>query len=319
MDGAAAAEAGEGTLIELRPTDTAADLAAWVDVHNSASPRPITTEELRAYREDFDRELHLLALTDGEPAGAAFAGVEPQLLGRATADAWMAVADGFRGAGLGLALYAELSHWARENGVEAFEGHTLADEIGERWATRRGFVEIGRDTWLALDLRELDLPSPDPPEGVEILTWARRPELARGIYEVAVEAYADVPGQDRNEMQPFEGWLGSDMSGPNDRPEAVFVALAREEVVGYSKLHLSDATPTIAFNDMTAVKRAWRGRGIAAALKRAQIAWARQHGYERLETANETRNEPIQRLNERLGYRPFSERVLLRGPLAPSP
>ena len=106
------------------------------------------------------------------------------------------------------------------------------------------------------------------------------------------------------------------MSGPNDRPEAVFLALVDDEVVGYSKLHLSDARPTVAVNDMTGVRRAWRGRGIAGALKRAQLAWAKANGYERLETANETRNVPIQRLNERLGYLPFAERVRLRGPLA---
>ena len=67
---------------------------------------------------------------------------------------------------------------------------------------------------------------------------------------------------------------------------------------------------------MTGVRRDWRGRGIAGALKRTQLAWAKANGYERLETANETRNVPIQRLNERLGYRPFAERVRLRGPLA---
>ena len=48
---------------------------------------------------------------------------------------------------------------------------------------------------------------------------------------------------------------------------------------------------------MTGVLRAWRGRGIARALKAAEIAWAKEHGYERLETQNEERNEPIRRLN----------------------
>jgi GNAT superfamily N-acetyltransferase len=155
-----------------------------------------------------------------------------------------------------------------------------------------------------------------PPAGVEIVVWADRPELARGIYAVAAEAYPDVPGREAEAMQSFEEWLAFDMGGPNDRPEAVFVALADGEVVGYSKPHLSDARPTVAANDMTGVLRAWRGRGVAGALKRAQLAWAKANGYERLETANATRNAPIQRLNERLGYRPFSERVLLRGPLA---
>jgi GNAT superfamily N-acetyltransferase len=53
---------------------------------------------------------------------------------------------------------------------------------------------------------------------------------------------------------------------------------------------------------MTGVRRAFRGRGIASALKRAEIAWAKQAGYETLETNNEVRNEPIRRLNERHGY-----------------
>ena len=53
---------------------------------------------------------------------------------------------------------------------------------------------------------------------------------------------------------------------------------------------------------MTGVRRAFRGRGIAGALKRAEIAWAKQAGYETLQTNNEVRNEPIRRLNERHGY-----------------
>jgi GNAT superfamily N-acetyltransferase len=116
-------------------------------------------------------------------------------------------------------------------------------------------------------------------------------------------------------MEPFEDWLTHDMMGSGDRPEATFVALADEEVVGYAKLIFTAARPTTAGHDMTAVKRAWRGRGIAGALKRTQIAWAKANGYERLATQNELRNEPIRRLNERLGYRPAPGRVTLRGPV----
>jgi GNAT superfamily N-acetyltransferase len=67
---------------------------------------------------------------------------------------------------------------------------------------------------------------------------------------------------------------------------------------------------------MTGVKRAWRGRGIAGALKRAQIGWAKEQGYERLATHNELRNEPIRRLNEHLGYKEAPGRIIFRGPLA---
>ena len=53
---------------------------------------------------------------------------------------------------------------------------------------------------------------------------------------------------------------------------------------------------------MTGVLRAFRGRGIAAALKRTQIALGEAGGLREAADANEVRNEPIRRLNERHGY-----------------
>ena len=127
------------------------------------------------------------------------------------------------------------------------------------------------------------------------------------------------PGSEEDEYEPFEDWLAHDMGGPGDKPEATFVAFAGDEVVGYSKFSLIDAQPTVAFHDLTGVKRAWRGRGIASALKRTQMAWAKEHGYERLSTNNEERNEPIRRLNERHGYRPVPGRIFVRGPVESAP
>ena len=65
---------------------------------------------------------------------------------------------------------------------------------------------------------------------------------------------------------------------------------------------------------MTAVKRAWRGRGIARALKATEINWAIANGYTELHTSNEERNDPINRLNARLGYRPGDATIYLVGP-----
>ena len=64
---------------------------------------------------------------------------------------------------------------------------------------------------------------------------------------------------------------------------------------------------------MTALKRAWRGRGIAKALKRAQISWAKANGIERLAATNEERNAAMMHINASLGYREVPGRVLLRG------
>ena len=130
-----------------------------------------------------------------------------------------------------------------------------------RGRRRRGFVEVGRNSTLVLDLTAIEAPVVEPPEGIEIVPWAERPELAAGMYEVAREAYPDVPGEEDAEIAPFEQWLSMDMQGAGDRPEATFVAFADGEVVAYAKLSLSRARPSVAMHDMTGVLSA---RGAAA-------------------------------------------------------
>jgi len=68
----------------------------------------------------------------------------------------------------------------------------------------------------------------------------------------------------------------------------------------------------VCYHGMTGVARAWRGRGVATALKRRQIAAARAAGYRLLMTENEHRNVPIRRLNEAFGYVPHGETLFLR-------
>jgi GNAT superfamily N-acetyltransferase len=193
-----------------------------------------------------------------------------------------AVVEQHRNRGVGSALLAALAGWARAGGQS--HGEAPVDELdasSQAWATRRGFVEIGRDSLLVLDLAAIEVPGVDPPDGIEIATWAERPDAIRGMYEVACETYPDVPGEESIPMDPFESWLANDLQGTSDRPEATFVAFAGDEVVGYAKLSLSSALVDTAFHDITGVKRAWRGRGIAGALKRAEIAWAkRPKGYQ---------------------------------------
>ena len=169
---------------------------------------------------------------------------------------------------------------------------------------------------MALDLTRSEPPEVELPEGIEIVTWAKRPELDRGMYEVALEAYPDIPGSEDEEVEPFEEWLAHHMQGPGDLPAATFIAVAGDEVVGWAKFSLTAARPKVASHDMTAVKRAWRGRGVARALKATEIGWAKASGYEELHTRNEERNAPIRHLNEEFGYEPAIGRIYLRGPLS---
>ncbi len=63
------------------------------------------------------------------------------------------------------------------------------------------------------------------------------------------------------------------------------------------------------------MRRAYRGRGLAAVLKQAQIRAATAAGLRRLRASNTVSNLPMRALNERLGYRQTYRNVHLQGPL----
>ena len=118
------------------------------------------------------------------------------------------------------------------------------------------------------------------------------------------EGVADIPAAEPFESS-FEGWR-------NEIAGAPLVLVAREggRVVGYAGLE--HRTGDVLGHELTAVARSHRRRGIARALKQAQIAWAADRGFRRLITSTHLVNEPTRRLNESLGYRPLAPRVWVR-------
>jgi mycothiol synthase len=286
-----------------------------VEVRNAADPYDrVDLDDHLGWLASARDQAAFLAVDGDDAVGAAVVIVEPT---RDIPYVRVWVDPGRRRRGAGSALYAAVSEWAGERGLREIEVPVQDDDAASlAFALRRGFVEDKREAGLILDLTSIAPPEVDPPDGVEIATWAERPDVARGIYEVVLEALPDVPGEGDYTVEPFEGWLEHDMRAPGDRPEATFVAVAHGEVVGFSKFALTSAQPDTAHHDLTGVKRAWRGRGVARALKAAQIRWAKENGFRELRTRNEVRNEPIRRLNERFGYLPAPGRIYLRGPLA---
>jgi GNAT superfamily N-acetyltransferase len=292
------------------------ELERWIATAKAALDEADTVEGYLDWKRQARETVWLLAADGGRDVGTAI-GVGGWHSPEGVARGEVRVAAEARGGGVGAALLGELSGWARGLGYAELTGPVKEDDpTSLAWAARRGFVEVGRNSLLVLDLRAIEAPRVEAPDGIEIVTWAERPGAERAMYDVAREAYPDVPGEDDAVMAPFEEWLSMDMQGAGDRPEATFLALADGEVVAYAKLALSRARPTVAMHDMTGVRRAWRGRGVARALKAAEIAWAKESGYERLETQNEERNEPIRRLNERFGYVVTPGAVTVRGPVS---
>ena len=152
---------------------------------------------------------------------------------------------------------------------------------------------------------------PAPPAGIRIVSRAERADLVEALYDVGAEAVEDIPGEPGRPT--YEQWRAIEIDRPTREPELFFIALAGEQPVGYATM---DNYGVDAYHGLTAVVRRWRGRGVATALKHAQIAKAKDAGFRRLVTASEERNAPMRNLNEKLGYRPEPSlsTIVLRGP-----
>ena len=289
------------------------DELASLEVYNTVWPHDaVTIEAVHSYRDSAQDYVDYLVREDGVILGSGVGAIFAYRARRVVT--LITVLAGKRRRGAGTALYEAISMWASERRARELEVSVSGDDRESlSYAQRRGFIEVRRQVGLVLSLVGISPLRVQPPGGIEIVTWAQRPELARGMYEVDLEIHPDIPGFEDVALEPFEDWMAHNMQRPTDSPEATFIALGGEEVVGFAKLSLT--APTAAGHAMTAVKRAWRGRGIARALKATEINWALANGYTELHTSNEERNAPINRLNARLGYRPGIGRIHLAGPI----
>jgi RimJ/RimL family protein N-acetyltransferase len=155
-----------------------------------------------------------------------------------------------------------------------------------------------------------DEPPPVIPDGVQIVTVADQPELWEQAYHrvhatLADTAHASVPQVTLEEWH--RDWIQT--------PEAAFAALAGGEVIGVASLLLDPDQPGRAETGYTAVRREWRGHGVADALKRSTLAWAAGHGITEVYTWTQQGNARMRAVNERLGYRYGAVSIRFESPL----
>jgi mycothiol synthase len=223
-----------------------------------------------------------------------------------------------RGHGVGTRIYEALSEHARRLGRESLWGRVREDDAASRdFVGNRGFREAGREYEVVLDTALADTSS-SAPDGIELVSLADRPDLEQAVYEVDCEVGADVPRPEGDDFegQPFARWREQYLEGPGAVRNAMIAALVGDEVVGYTGLRRRGASSPVAENMLTAVRRDWRRRGIATALKREQVARARAAGIEQIFTTNDETNSGMRGVNARLGYRPAPTQIVVTGPLA---
>jgi GNAT superfamily N-acetyltransferase len=219
----------------------------------------------------------------------------------------------FYGRGIGRQLYDLVLGEVQQFDPIAVDEWTRSDmtwRVG--FLERRGFVEDMR-MWIS----ELDLTEFDPgqyaaevvaveAQGIQIRTWADLGSEDQSVHQRSYEAWlairADIPipPNDQRTETSFDVWW-TRTRRPDLLPEGYFVAVAGEQYVGVSNLWHSPVAGELRTN-MTGVRREWRRRGIALALKVRSLEFAKAQGFRRVVTENETNNRGMIAINDRLGF-----------------
>ena len=303
--------------VRFETPSTPAQYDAWVTIMVRIYGQAFTVEELTHALQKDTESAWILAYLGDEPVGS---GVGRPSSIRGSQYSIARVLPEHRGQGVGTALYGALSEHARKNERTSLWGRVREDDAeSRRFVRRRGFEDVRREFEVVLELAVVDT-SREPPAGVELVTIAERPDLVRAAYAVDCEVspeLARASGQE-HEQPPFERWHADYLEGPGAMPEALVVALVNGEPVGYAGMRRRGTTSPIGENMLTAVKRPFRGRGIATALKLVQIDRARAAGVEQLFTTNDEENVGMREVNRRLGYTPMPVEIAVSGPLAGS-
>lgn len=286
------------------------DLEAMIEVRQASDPHrpPPRLENLR-HNLARTKNTFLVARDGHTPVACGFVWTD---LESPHAEAHMVVVPDARRRGVGAAFLCELGAVARADGKTELEGDVRENDAEScAFLERRGFRVVGGEKWLSLDLSDVSGSAPVPPTGIAIVTRAERPDLTDALFAVAYEGTADIPGV--AEPTTYEHFRSIEIERPTRKAEYFFIALVGDEPVGYATL---DDFGDLAQNGLTAVKRAWRRRGIATALKWTQIAAAKRAGFRRIVTGSEERNIGMRTLNAKLGYlpEPSLSTIVLRGP-----
>ncbi len=290
------------------------DRAAIVAIDNGDLPpfRRYTVEDWR--NEDRRRlpEEVSLRLVAGEP-GVGYLevvdrGTSSTRRAAGVCELELQVAHEWRGEGIGSALFERALHFAGERGAQRLEAWFYQygpDDAAPGFLQRRGFRERERrQTW------HLDLGTAEPArfaglvaaaerEGVRFFSYTELPddlEEQRRLYDLIAPFYPGGPS--------FEQWLRSDYEHIDRSSDLLLVAEVGGVWVGMTRTRFYNHEAGVVRVAFTGTLPAYRGRGIASALKVRGLELLKLQGCRTLLTSNRVNNHPILAINRRLGFEP---------------
>lgn len=278
--------------LEITVCSSDADYEAWRSVRLAVLPyeRCDSAAELRR-QDERESRLMLVAREDGVVVGSGLAdrsdsadigSVAPRVL------------PGYRRRRIGTALLEQLARHLEAHDLVRIRA-TVDDDDSLAFAHCLGFEDTDHEVEQTRAVVDLP-PVPEAPEGVEVVLASERPGLWEAAYDrFGREATSDFALSTALDVTP-ERWATSWLGDP------MFLAVHDGEVVGCAGLEVDTDVPDRAENALTAVRRDWRGRGLAVHLKLRTLHWADERGIREVYTWTQDGNAAMRALNTRLGY-----------------
>ncbi len=214
------------------------------------------------------------------------------------------VAKEWENEGIGDWMLEEVEQVAHEDDTKALR--MVIPEVHAKdiaWAKDRGFETKSHSRSAFLDVTSFDIQAYDAlfdrlqTAGIEFTNLAAFQHEEERFWDLWWELTLDVPGMERI-SRPENDTLITRMKDVDQ--EGFILAVDGDTWVGLSMI-VNENDDTY-YNSMTGVARAYRGKGIASALKVKAIEYALAHGASGIRTHNDSTNAPMLAVNEKLGY-----------------
>ncbi|MBS1723703.1 MAG: GNAT family N-acetyltransferase [Armatimonadetes bacterium] len=223
------------------------------------------------------------------------------------------VNDDQAGQGIGTALVRVSEDFARESGGEKMLAFVPDHHPrGKRFAQSRGYSLSRTMFESVLDASAMpaglieQMVAKAESNGVRFTSLQElgdTEENRRRFYAVMHECDEDEPATQDVGRLSWEDHARQTYDSPWYRPNGAIVALVGEDWAGVHAIGpLDDSEVADMTTDFTGVRRQWRGLGIAQGLKAKGVLFARALGRSRIVTHNDSLNQPMLAVNQRLGF-----------------
>jgi len=183
---------------------------------------------------------------------------------------------------------------------------------GIRFMEDRGFTNTMKEQESKLDLTAYD-PSQYQNEvnrildqGFRILTLTELRREDEGAdyksWELEREVAPDMPWTDPISIPEFDHYQAYILEHPRFNPDSWFLVLKENYLAGLNNLWKTPDKKVVT-TGLTGVRREYRRKGIATALKHTCLSWAKERGYKWIRTNNADSNEGMLSINIRVGFK----------------